>query len=58
VGNKEKEKKSNSDALCKWLRSGNVVYKSVGMGLMDLVVGESIVKLAKERGVGSFVEGF
>lgn len=49
---------TNDDALCRWLRDGNVVYKSVGMGLMDLVVGRDVVELAGERGIGVGVEGF
>ncbi|KAH9885560.1 ornithine cyclodeaminase [Xylariomycetidae sp. FL2044] len=46
------------DHLSRWLTTGNVVYKSVGLGLMDLVVGLEIVKLARETGVGTHVEGF
>ncbi|CAG8954406.1 hypothetical protein HYFRA_00006033 [Hymenoscyphus fraxineus] len=44
--------------MCRWLATGNVVYKSVGMGLMDLVVGSDLVALARGRGVGVVVEGF
>ncbi|KAI9646913.1 hypothetical protein NHQ30_004913 [Ciborinia camelliae] len=46
------------DSMSRWLRNGNVIYKSVGMGLMDLVVGAELVRLARERGVGVCVEGF
>ncbi|QSZ34689.1 hypothetical protein DSL72_007544 [Monilinia vaccinii-corymbosi] len=46
------------DGMTRWLRNGNVIYKSVGMGLMDLVVGAELVRLARERGVGVCVEGF
>ncbi|ESZ99368.1 hypothetical protein SBOR_0238 [Sclerotinia borealis F-4128] len=46
------------DAMIRWLRNGNVIYKSVGIGLMDLVVGAELVRLARERGVGVCVEGF
>lgn len=49
---------SKSDGLAKWLISGNVVYKSVGMGLMDLVVGGELVRLARLKGVGQTIEGF
>ncbi|KAI1343087.1 ornithine cyclodeaminase [Xylariaceae sp. FL0016] len=55
---KAKDKEKHDDHLARWLSAGNVVYKSVGLGLMDLVVGMEIVRLAKEKGVGSFVEGF
>ncbi|KAI4088464.1 MAG: hypothetical protein LQ344_006045 [Seirophora lacunosa] len=44
--------------LKKWLMGGNVVYKSVGLGLMDICVGEDVVTLARERGYGKTVEGF
>ncbi|KAI1205014.1 ornithine cyclodeaminase [Annulohypoxylon truncatum] len=44
--------------LSRWLSVGNVIYKSVGLGLMDLVVGFEIVRLAQEKGLGSHVEGF
>ncbi|EPQ63744.1 hypothetical protein BGT96224_2422, partial [Blumeria graminis f. sp. tritici 96224] len=43
------------DKMSRWLSSGNVVYKSMGMGLMDLVSGLDIVRLARERGVGTTV---
>ncbi|KAI5866343.1 ornithine cyclodeaminase [Durotheca rogersii] len=44
--------------LARWLAVGNVVYKSVGLGLMDLVVGFEVVRLAARRGVGTRVDGF
>lgn len=44
--------------LALWLQSGNVIYKSVGMGLMDLAVGMSLVDFAREKGVGTQVPGF
>lgn len=44
--------------LRRWLDSGNVIYKSVGIGLMDICVGEDLVALAMERGVGTRVEDF
>lgn len=54
----EKAGKSRDDHLSRWLTAGNVVYKSVGMGLMDLVVGMDIVHLAREKNVGTLVENF
>lgn len=42
--------------LKKWLMAGNVIYKSVGLGLMDVCVGEDLVGLAKEKGFGTNVE--
>lgn len=50
--------KSRDDHLSRWLTAGNVIYKSVGMGLMDLVVGMDVVHLAREKGVGTLVENF
>ena len=44
--------------MVEWLREGNVVYKSVGVGVMDLCVGRDVVELARERGVGTSVDGF
>ncbi|KAK5174042.1 uncharacterized protein LTR77_001122 [Saxophila tyrrhenica] len=48
----------DDSGLKEWLTRGNVVYKSVGLGLMDVVVGQGIVEMARERGVGTTVEGF
>jgi len=44
--------------LRQWLQTGNVIYKSVGFGLMDLTVGAYLIEFAKERGVGTHIEGF
>ncbi len=44
--------------LALWLETGNVLYKSVGLGLMDLSVGMHLIEFAKEKGVGTFVPGF
>lgn len=52
------EKHKKEDALARWLRDGTVVYKSVGLGLMDLAVGMHLVELAKEKGIGTQVDGF
>lgn len=44
--------------LLEWLTKGNVIYKSVGMGLMDLVVAGDLLRLARERDVGVTIEDF
>ncbi|KAL2007804.1 hypothetical protein VTN00DRAFT_7786 [Thermoascus crustaceus] len=44
--------------LREWLECGNVIYKSVGLGLMDIVTGGDLVQLARDRGVGTTVEDF
>jgi ornithine cyclodeaminase len=36
----------------------NVVYKCVGMGLMDLVVGKKVLDVGGEMGLGTHVDGF
>lgn len=41
-----------------WMERGDVVYKSVGMGVMDLVVGRDLIRLAAERNWGTRVEDF
>ncbi|PNS16619.1 hypothetical protein CAC42_4583 [Sphaceloma murrayae] len=47
-----------SQGLKEWLTKGNVIYKSVGLGLMDVVVGAELVRLARERGIGTTIENF
>ena len=44
--------------LRRWLESGNVIYKSVGLGLMDICVGEDIVGVAREKNIGTTIESF
>ncbi|KAJ6437775.1 NAD(P)-binding domain [Purpureocillium lavendulum] len=41
--------KKKEDSLARWLRDGTVIYKSVGLGLMDLVVGMHLVQVASEK---------
>jgi ornithine cyclodeaminase/alanine dehydrogenase-like protein (mu-crystallin family) len=36
----------------------NVIYKCVGMGLMDLVVGKKVLEVGKAGGLGTHVDGF
>lgn len=52
------EKKKKEDHMVRWLRDGTVVYKSVGLGLMDLVVGSHLVQVANRKNVGTRIEGF
>lgn len=44
--------------LLDWLTKGNVIYKSVGMGLMDLVVAGDLIALGRERDVGVRIDDF
>jgi ornithine cyclodeaminase/alanine dehydrogenase-like protein (mu-crystallin family) len=60
-GKKEKggeEEDKAHQGLMEWLTKGNVVYKSVGLGLMDVVVGGDLVSLADERGIGTRIDDF
>ncbi|KAJ5727387.1 hypothetical protein N7493_005207 [Penicillium malachiteum] len=36
----------------------NVIFKCVGMGLMDLVVGKKLLDIGREEGLGTNVDGF
>jgi len=42
--------------LRKWVMGGNVIYKSVGLGIMDLCVGNDVVKMAREKKIGTTVD--
>ena len=46
------------EGLMNWLEAGNVIYKSVGLGLMDVCVGEDLVALAAERRIGVRLDDF
>ena len=58
VSSSDTTEKKKEDSLARWLRDGTVVYKSVGLGLMDLVVGMHLVQVASEKKVGTQIEGF
>ncbi len=55
---RRKQQTEREDQMSRWLSGGNVIYKSVGMGLMDLVVGTELVKLAQGKGIGTTIEHF
>jgi ornithine cyclodeaminase/alanine dehydrogenase-like protein (mu-crystallin family) len=57
-GADDKTGNTKRDNLAPWLQTGNVIYKSVGVGLMDLSIGLHIIEFAKQKGVGSHVQGF
>ncbi|KKA30033.1 hypothetical protein TD95_001533 [Thielaviopsis punctulata] len=56
--NRATERSRKDTTLNRWLYKGNVIYKSVGMGVMDLVAGMHVIKLAKAKGIGMDVPGF
>ncbi|EOA82925.1 hypothetical protein ACJQWK_04681 [Exserohilum turcicum] len=41
-----------------WLESGFVVYKSVGVGVMDIAVGQKLLQLAKAKRIGLTLAAF
>lgn len=53
-----KKGKDTDGGLKEWLEKGNVIYKSVGLGLMDVVVGGELVRIADERGLGTRIPNF
>ncbi|KAF2400914.1 NAD(P)-binding protein [Trichodelitschia bisporula] len=57
-GKSEKEGKDPNASLKEWLERGNVIYKSVGLGLMDVVIGSELVRLADEREIGTRLKRF
>ncbi|KAI4937662.1 hypothetical protein J4E85_000097 [Alternaria conjuncta] len=46
------------DGVQKWLEEGFVVYKSVGVGIMDIAIGRALMELAAEKGVGVHLDSF
>jgi hypothetical protein len=50
--------KQKEDGLSRWLTSGTVIYKSVGLGLMDLAVGMHLIKVASDKKIGFHISGF
>lgn len=57
-GSSDRKRQEKEDHLCRWLQAGNVIYKSVGLGLMDLTVGIKVIEFAKQKAIGTHVEGF
>ncbi|TVY36038.1 Uncharacterized protein LOCC1_G007958 [Lachnellula occidentalis] len=53
-----KPQSAKEDDLCRWLTKGNVIYKSIGIGLVDLVIGTELIKMAREEGVGVTMQDF
>jgi ornithine cyclodeaminase/alanine dehydrogenase-like protein (mu-crystallin family) len=54
----DRRESKDGQQMSRWLSKGNVIYKSVGLGLMDLCVGAQIVRLAREKGVGTTFKDF
>lgn len=49
---------SDSGELSTWLQDGFVVYKSVGVGVMDLAIGQHLLSVAASRNIGLRVDNF
>lgn len=45
-------------AQTEWLERGFVLYKSVGVGVMDMAVGHQLLQLAKAKGIGTTLATF
>jgi len=59
VGALLQEKATNDyTELSAWLREGFVVYKSVGVGVMDLAIGQHLLNVAASRDIGLRVDDF
>lgn len=53
-----KGSKKGDGGLYEWLQKGNVIYKSVGLGLMDVVVGSELVNCAEAKNMGTTIQNF
>ena len=58
IGGKKGSTDDVDKSMHEWLCRGNVIYKSVGLGLMDVTVGGDLIRLAEERRVGTRIENF
>lgn len=48
----------DATGLRNWLASGFVIYKSVGVGIMDIAVGQYMLELARSKGIGYTLDSF
>ncbi|KAK7417267.1 hypothetical protein QQX98_004701 [Neonectria punicea] len=49
---------SGSAELNPWLEYGFVIYKSVGVGIMDLAIGQDLIRIAGSQNVGWVLDDF
>lgn len=54
----ELREKGGDEGLEEWLQDGFVVYKSVGVGIMDVAIGSTLLELAGEKGRGVTLDDF
>ncbi|KAM0723028.1 hypothetical protein Q7P37_001226 [Cladosporium fusiforme] len=59
VGEIMHQQSQNKDhELSQWLQHGFVVYKSVGVGVMDLAIGQHLLRVAESQGLGLQLSDF
>ena len=49
---------TGSETTKRWLEDGNVIFKCVGLGLMDLVISAHLIDVAEALKLGTQIEGF
>ncbi|VUC36300.1 unnamed protein product [Clonostachys rosea] len=55
---RDQKNKGSSSELDRWLESGFVIYKSVGIGIMDIAIGKALMDLAKAKNIGFYAPSF
>lgn len=59
IGNILQAKRSKqADELVPWLEKGFLIYKSVGIGVMDLAIGQHLLSQALSQGIGLHLDDF
>ncbi|KAJ8116508.1 hypothetical protein OPT61_g2089 [Boeremia exigua] len=54
----DQRQRGDHGELQRWLEDGFVVYKSVGVGIMDVAIGSKLLELAGEKGRGVRLDDF
>jgi ornithine cyclodeaminase len=49
---------ASGDASVTASNNKNVVFKCVGMGVMDMAVADSLLEIAEDQNIGQVVDGF
>lgn len=52
------ESEAPDKSLVDWIEKGNVIYKSAGLGVLDLVLAKDMIRRAVEKGVGTTISEF
>ncbi|EME84489.1 uncharacterized protein MYCFIDRAFT_134359 [Pseudocercospora fijiensis CIRAD86] len=56
--NQDESESQKREKFTTWLANGLIVYKSVGVSLTDLALGEAILDIAKQREMGTPISNF